>query len=180
MAKRSYAQTKALAKARIKAAQQLNYLKEVNSAINKPELQIAINTLQRSIRSKGGNPVEAMRQTKSIETINLLGTINSELTIRDLNYRIAYAKQQGETGPVNTSMNNKQISLLIKKFNDLYKAGLIKETFSILDYDSSRVGEFAKTVLAPEVLADIEQEAKKYVTPTFKDKYGWQDDIIDF
>jgi hypothetical protein len=33
-----------------------------------------------------------MKDIKSIETINLLGTINSELTLRDLNNRIAYAK----------------------------------------------------------------------------------------
>jgi hypothetical protein len=70
-------------------------------------------------------------------------------------------------------MNNKQISLLIKHLNDLKKAGLVRESFSTLDYDSSRVGEEIKKVLSPEYLAEIEEQAQKYVTPTFKDKYGW-------
>ncbi len=178
--KRSYAQTKALVKSRSVAQQQISYLRDINSAIEVPEINAVINTLQKSIRTKSGNPTQALKDIKSIETINLLGTINSELTLRDLNNRIAFAKQQGETGPVNTSMNNKQISLLIKHFNDLKKAGLVKESFSTLDYDSSRVGEEIKKVLSPEYLAEVEEQAQKYVTPTFKDKYGWQDDIIDF
>jgi hypothetical protein len=50
-----------------------------------------------------------------------------------------------------------------------------------MDYDSSRIGEFAKSVLSPEVLEEISKKAEKYHTPTWKEKYGWDSTkTIDF
>ena len=178
--KKSYKKTKQQVKKRMEVAQKINFLKGVNSSLGNEEINLVIKDLSRALNTKRTNLNQALWRAADVNSINLLSTINSELTIRDLNNRIAYAKSQGETGPVNTNLNNYEISQLIKKFNDLYKAGLIKETFSSVDYDSSRIGEFAKSVLSPEALDEISKKAEKYHVPTWKEKYGWEDNIIDF
>ena len=178
--KKNYKKTKQQVKERMEVAQKIGFLKGVNSSLGNEEIDSVIKDLSRALNTKGANLNQALWRANDVNSINLLSAINSELTIRDLNNRIAYAKMQGETGPVDTDLSNYEISQLIKKFNDLYKAGLIRETFSSADYDSSRIGEFAKSVLSPEVLDEISKKAEKYHTPTWREKYGWEDNIIDF
>lgn len=182
MAKRkNYRQVKQQVKKRMEVAQKINFLKGVNSSLGNEEINSVIQDLSRALNTKGANLNQALWRATDVNSVNLLSAINSELTIRDLENRIAYAKMQGDTGPVNTNLSNYEISQLIKKFNELYKAGLIRDTFSSVDYDSSRVGEFAKSVLSPEVLDEISKKAEKYHTPTWKEKYGWDSTkTIDF
>jgi hypothetical protein len=58
---------------------------------------------------------------------------------------------------------------------------VLRNLVNSMDYDSSRIGEFAKSVLSPEVLEEISKKAEKYHTPTWREKYGWDSTkTIDF
>lgn len=178
--KKTYRQMKAEVKKRMEVAQKIRFLQDVNSQVKNKEIEGVIKDLQKALNTKNANLNKALWRATDVNSVNLLNTINSELTIRDLENRIAYAKAQGETGPVDTNLTHYEISQYIKKFNDLYAAGLIRDTFSSYDYDSSRIGEFAKSVLSPEVIREVTEKAESYVTQTWKQKYGWNEKTIDF
>lgn len=143
-------------------------------------LNDAVAYLTKALNKKDEDLTKALDVAKSMEGVSLVDSINSVFSLRDIENKIAYEKSKGETGPVETKLSNYEISRYIKRFNELYKEGLIRDTFSMRDYDSSRVGEFVYNILSADLIKEITEEAERYRTPTHREKYGWNSRTIDF